>query len=219
MRKSQLFGLLITALLISACGAAVSGTQGTSPAGGPEVLLQDDFSNPGSGWDRRTFDEGLTDYADGGYRIFVNEANYSAWANPNKTSYTDVRVEVDAHKIGGVDDNEIGLVCRHSDPSNFYYATISSDGFYGFWKLVNGELGNAGGTDGLQPSDAIVLGEGNNHLRLDCIGSTLTLYVNGETVASITDSSLANGDVGVYAGTWDTAGTDILFDNFVLYQP
>lgn len=216
MRKGILISAAILAFGISACGALGSGSQVTAQPGG--ILLQDDFSDPGSGWDRTSTDDVLTDYENGEYRILVKVDNHSAWGNPNQTSYADVRVEADAHKVGGVDDNEFGLVCRHADPSNFYYVTISSDGYYGFFKYVNGEL-DIVGEEQLQPSDSIVLGAATNHIRLDCVSSMLALYVNGEFVAEVSDSSHANGDVGLYAGTWDTPGTDILFDNFVVYQP
>lgn len=216
MRRGMFITAAILALEISACGALGGGPQATVQSGG--VLLRDDFSDTGSGWDRFSSDDVLTDYENGQYRILVKVANHSAWANPNQTSYSDVRVEVDAQKAGGVDDNEFGIICRHADPANFYYATISSDGFYGFFRYVGGELEIIG--DGqLQPSDAIAPGTASNHIRLDCIGSTLTLYANGEFVGEASDNSLADGDVGLYAGTWDTPGTDILFDDFVVYQP
>jgi len=58
-----------------------------------------------------------------------------------------------------------------------------------------------------------------NHLRADCIGNTLTLYVNFNEVASVQDSDFATGDVGVLAGAFAEAGVDVLFQNFVVIQP
>ena len=58
-----------------------------------------------------------------------------------------------------------------------------------------------------------------NHLRADCIGDTLTFYVNGFQVAQTQDSSLVSGDVGMLAGTFNTTGVDVVFDNFVTLQP
>jgi hypothetical protein len=181
-------------------------------------LFEDDFSDSGSGWDRSSFDGGLTDYEAGSYRILVTETNYSAWANPSR-NYSDVSVEVDAVKIGGDDDNEFGIICRHANIDNFYVATISSDGFYGFLKRTDGDSLGLVNMENMLPSEAINLGDASNHIRLDCVGSTLTLYVNGEFVGETVDTSISAGDVGLYAGTFSVPGTDIFFDNFVVREP
>jgi hypothetical protein len=224
MKTRSLALLVLLAFAVSACGGALAPASTQAPANtpapvGPAVILQDDFSNSGSGWDQVNETQGSTDYQDGGYRIFVNEVNYSVWANPNQGAYTDVRIEVDAHKIAGVDDNEYGIICRHADPSNYYAGVITSDGYFGFWRRVDGGDLEMVGYENMQTSDAIKLGGETNHIRLDCVGSTLTLYANGELLGQATDTSIASGDVGLYAGTFDTAGTDVLFDNFVVYQP
>ena len=226
MHKMFFVALVLFVILGLACsfsfGGDSNGANGGDTGGGTEsnVLFQDDFSNTGSGWDRSTFDEGSSDYSNGEYRIFVNTTSYSVWANPNQTSYTDTRVEVDATKTGGPDDNEFGIICRHSDPSNYYAAVISSDGFFGFWKRVAGADLELVGMTEFGQSAAINQGSASNHLRLDCVGSTLTLYANGTLLGSVTDTVHSSGDVGLYAGTFEeVAGTEILFDNFVVYQP
>ncbi|NWF64846.1 MAG: hypothetical protein HXY38_11125, partial [Chloroflexi bacterium] len=58
-----------------------------------------------------------------------------------------------------------------------------------------------------------------NHLRADCAGNLLTFYINGFQVAQAQDATLTSGDVGVLAGTFESPGADILFDNFVALQP
>jgi hypothetical protein len=68
-------------------------------------------------------------------------------------------------------------------------------------------------------SDSINQGGTSNHIRLDCVGDSLTLFVNGDKVNEVTDSGLTSGDVGLIAGTFDTPGTDILFDNYVVRNP
>lgn len=182
-----------------------------------EVLFADDFSDPNSGWDRVKAEEGVTDYANGRYRILVNQAQHDYWANPGR-SFGDVRVEVDATKAGGPDDNDFGLICRYQDTDSFYAFLISSDGYVGIMKVSQGSSEMLG-TDGLQQTDAIRQGGTTNHIRGDCVGSTLTLYVNGKQVHSAEDSAFSSGDVGLLAGTYDVSGTDIHFDNFFVYKP
>ncbi len=182
-----------------------------------KVLFSDEFSDPESGWNRIATSQGETDYADGVYRIFVNEPDLDIWSMPGRV-FRDVRVEVDALKVGGERDNRFGLICRAIRLDSFYTFIISSDGYYGIGK-IRGQEYNLIGMGALQPSDAILKGSALNRLRADCIGDTLTFYVNGHKLIQVNDSEFASGDVGLIAGTYITPGTDIRFDHFVVYQP
>lgn len=215
------FILAIAALMISsiACQAFVqSGDQAESPSSDlGQVLFQDDFSNSNSGWDRVNLEEGVTDYANGVYRMSVTDVDTDVWANPG-LSFTDVHIEVDATKVSGDDNNDFGVICRYMDTENFYFLIISSDGYYGIGKVIDGEQ-ELIGSKSMPPSDEINQGNADNHLRADCVGSTLSLYVNGEHLVSYEDPDLASGDVGLIAGTFDVPGTEIHFDNFMVLEP
>ena len=205
-------------VLATALTLGCSLTSGAASSGGDtSILFQDDFSDTGSGWDSTTTDSALTDYASGAYRIWVNDTNSDYWANPG-LSFTDVRIEVEATKVGGPDDNDLGVICRYQDTENFYFALVSSDGFAGIGKTKAGQQTLLTG-DNLSPTDAINKGNSKNTIRLDCLGSSLSLLVNGTQVITATDSDFAKGDVGLMAGTYDTPGTDIQFDNFVVRTP
>lgn len=209
----------VLALLFLAALSLACSLGGGAPAADaePGVLFRDDFSRTSSGWDRQTTSEGLTDYADGVYRIYVNDTNVDYWANPGK-SFTDVSVEVEATKAGGPDDNDLGVICRYVDVDNFYFGLISSDGYAVIGKLKDGEQTGIS-SDGMEPAEGIKQGAATNVVRMDCVGEALTLFVNGTRIASVTDSDFAKGDVGLMAGTYDQTGTDIHFDNFVVRQP
>lgn len=213
MKSIRPFTIIILIALVSqACSLT-----NRQPAPG-DVLFSDDFSNTKKKWDRISEGSRTTDYLNDAYQIIVNEASTDAWANPGSESYTDVRIEVDATKNGGPDDNDFGVICRYTDVDKFYYAVISSDGYYGIMKMsLNG--GNPIGSDSLLESDQITMGTGTNHIRFDCIGSQLSLYVNDKLIAQQTDADYVEGNVGLIAGTFDTPGTDILFDNFYVYKP
>ena len=211
LRRPYWMVLLILAAI--ACRAALPG--GDNEPG--RILFKDDFSDPSSGWNRVTAANGETDYADGAYRIFVNEPDMDIWAKPG-LDFTDVRVEVDALKVGGDRNNRFGIICRVTEPNTFYTFIISSDGYYGIGK-IKGQVYQLIGMDALQPTDVILKGSALNHIRADCVGDRLTLYVNGHKLAEVQDNEFTSGDVGLIAGTYDTSGTDIRFDNFVVYQP
>jgi hypothetical protein len=211
------FALFLVPLLVLTLACSALGGPEISAPGDPSVLFSDDFSDPDSGWDRVQADEGVTDYDNGQYRIFVDQSQHDYWANPG-LSFTDVQVEADATKIGGPDDNDFGLVCRYQDTENFYAFLISSDGYYSIMKYSGGSSETLG-ADAMLSTDAVIQGDSTNHLRADCIGDSLTLYANGERLHAVTDSAFSSGDVGLIAGTFDEPGADIAFDDFVVLQP
>lgn len=218
MKKTYL--LVIFALLISvpacsfASGQPNGGQAATEPAG--KVLFQDDFSDETSGWPSVRTDEGITDYENGVYRIYVNIANQDYFGRPEISFQRDIRVEVDATKVAGSDDNDLGILCRYQDSKNFYQFLISSDGYVGIVKVVNGSMQSLG-AETLVENSAVNMGNAQNHIRADCIGDTLTLYVNTQQVSTVQDTSfMGSGEVGVFAGTYDTPGTDVYFDNFIV---
>ncbi len=209
MRKLTL-ALLLCACLFPAC-------QPLTPAPQPgATLFFDDFSNPLSGWGRFTSAEGTMDYDGGGYRFLVNGLQTNFWSTPGKP-FGDVRLEVDVAKVGGPDENRIGLLCRFVE-NNYYFFLLSSDGYYAIGKFADGNVIQLGQSE-MQYSDSIHKGLAVNHLRADCIGHTLTFYVNGQPVAQAQDADLAQGEVGLLAGTFSQPGVDVIFDNFAVIQP
>jgi hypothetical protein len=182
-----------------------------------QVLLADDFSNSSSGWLENSGKEGVTTFYEGQYRITVNSANFDLWSNPGK-SFNDTKVEVDTVRQAGPEGNRFGLQCRYNDPDNYYFAVISSDGYYGIGKVVKGEQTFIP-KNGMQVTDKIYAGSAVNHIRFDCVGTRLSLYVNDDFVDAVDDSDLSAGDVGLIAGTFEEKGTQILFDNLIVFQP
>jgi hypothetical protein len=219
-RKSVLVVSLALVLIftLTACSLSQFLPTGKTDTVAPDsnVLFQDDFSKTSSGWDKWSGDGGSTDYVDGTYQIMVNDTQYDLWANPGE-NFTDVSVEVDAVMIGGPEDNDFGILCRYVDVDNYYFGIISSDGYYAIGTLLDGTQSIFG--ENMQPSDAIKTGTESNRIRFDCVGSTLKLYVNGMLLQEESESTLTSGDVGLMAGTFDTAGTQVSFDNFVVTKP
>jgi hypothetical protein len=220
MKKSRSL-LVLTALLVPlllACSlSSLSRLFGEYPQNPGDLLFQDGFSDPSSGWDRVQGPEGMTDYQDGRYRIVVNAANADYWANPG-LYFRDVVVDVDAGKSGGPDDNDFGILCRYQDTENFYFLIISSDGYYGIGIVEDGEQRL------LEPpqmyhSNSILPGEAVNHLQATCQGSRLALYVNGDFIAEADDATFSNGDIGLIVGSFDLPGVDIWFDNLMVRNP
>lgn len=181
-----------------------------------KIIFQDDFSDPASGWNRAITPSGMSDYADGAYRIIVGEAFSDIWSTP-ELDLSDASIQVDAIKVGGERNNRFGIICR-ANGDQFYTFVISSDGYYGIG-MIKGMEHTLIGMDAMQPSEAINQGSALNRLRADCNGETLSLYINDQLVEQVNDSDLTSGNVGLIAGTYETPGTDILFSNFIVREP
>jgi len=214
--------VLLTLLIVLSLACSTTTTTATPappqdqgvPSG--SVLFQDDFAQPVSGWDRFTTAEGTMDYDAGGYRLLVNSLETNFWSTPHK-NFADVRMEVDSGKLGGPDENRIGLICRYSG-SDYYFFMITSDGFYGVGIFTGGKAKLLGQSE-MKTDANIKTGLAVNHIRADCLGDTLSFYINGFPVATAQDATLKSGDVGLLAGTFSQPGVDVVFDNFVVLKP
>jgi hypothetical protein len=184
----------------------------------PTMLFFDDFSDPNSGWPEYSDEQYVDEYLNGAYHMVENEINTTSWAYPDEFSVNDVMVEVDATKNAGPDENDMGLICRYHNGDQFYAGMITSDGYYGITKMTPDSFDVIDG-EYLDYSDLINQGSATNHIQFNCVGDVLTLYVNGYQLDQKIDTEYSFGTVGLIIGTYETPGTDILYDNFTVIQP
>jgi len=215
MKPLHLLPVLLFLLVLSACAPAAA-TATVIPAASPgTVLYQEEFDNNTSGWDRVSNETGIMDYDGGGYRMLIQKPDYNMWSTPEK-SFGDVRVEADVVRLSGPEENRSGLICRYRN-GDFYFFVISNDGYYALGKFIGGQTVLLGQTQ-MQPT-TFINKDAVNHLRADCVGNTLTFYINNNQVASAQDGDFASGDAGLLAGAFSQPGVDVLFDHFVVTQP
>jgi hypothetical protein len=125
---------------------------------------------------------------------------------------------VEAVKIAGPNDNEFGVFCQGED-GHGYYLSVTSDGYAGIFRIDD----EATPLRDWKRSNAIARGASTNHIVGECRGgrdgapAELKLWVNGRGVARGRDESgLAPTYFGVYAGSFEKPGVEVLFDNFAL---
>lgn len=183
----------------------------------------DTFDDPAlCGWAQ--FDSGGASAAieNGVMRIDVSNNGQLAWSNPGR-QFDDVVIEVAAIPVSGPDNNAYGVICRYTDLQNFYVFLVSADGYYAIGKYdsqwaeiqyLTGEAPNY-----YQPSTAIRQGQANNNLLVRCVGNELTLFANGELLASVQDNSHTTGDVGVTGGSFELGTVAVEFDDFRAAAP
>ena len=112
-----------------ACSIGAAGlAQGSAPSTWT-IVYQDDFEDPGSGWDVGETGDFATAYVDGDYEIQVEKAQSIAWSQlPSNPEFRDFSVETDIQVVEGT--GEFGIIFRYVDSDNFYKLAVHTDGRY-----------------------------------------------------------------------------------------
>jgi hypothetical protein len=210
-------GLHRTIILAVLCAGVAGCAQSSAVPEPGSVLFQDDFARRFPGWRPEGTDRYVAGQDEGVFRIRVPEPNAEAWATAG-IAVSDVRIEVDGRKVAGADDNHFGVICRYADARDFVFILISSDGYAGIGMTEAGQTRMLS-SPAMMPAPAIQLGEGSNHLRAECVGDSVELYVNGQHVASATTPGRTQGDIGLIVGANGAGGVEVTFDNFSALQP
>ncbi len=203
-RWIRLVGGLALSLLIFAGCATSSGT------------VVDDFSDPASGWGASSHETYVRGYQQGQYLFQIDVPNWFVWVTGGYR-YKDVAIRVTTRSQQET-DNHFGVLCRYSEGS-FYYFAISSDGYYGIFRRLNGGSLEPLSGQAMLRSPLVRTGNAENQLTAVCRGTTLTLYVNGEQVARVEDDALTQGDIGMATGTLTEGGTIVWFDDLEAREP
>jgi len=158
---------------------------------------------------------------EGGNLTFRIEDNYLyTYLIYTKQSYDNVRVEVSAANRGK-NNNNVSLICRYSK-DGWYEFNIASNGLFNI--LAYDAAGivhkgyNALYTSG---SNAIKMGKETNIYAIVCSDKNLTLYINGEESASITEGKYGfnNGNVGISISSFNVYPIIVDVDYFDIQQP
>jgi hypothetical protein len=172
-----------------------------TPTPTPTVLFSDDFSNPSSGWFTYSDIEGSAFYQGGWLHVRDNAFGVFSEASHAGQYFTDFVLEVETKLIDGTDDNWHIVRCRLDQWGNGYFLDISADGYYEIQKQVKGK----GVT---------------NLIHIECIGSTLSLSVNGHLLSEVTDYTFTGGDIALGANSCvGSQFTEVAFDNIVVTSP
>ena len=178
-------------------------------------LPSDDFSSSSSGWGTGTDAQSSVEYANGGLHIVVYQPFFVAWSPLSLDSYENIHLEVSVNNNSTDEKALFGFVCDEQGTTNsFYYVGVSPDGYYAFIKSAV-----AKDDEYLKEGTSSVISgtPGSMRLGLDCGNGSLTLYVNGQQIDSVSDSTYTSGVLGLFAATQDQeSGADVTFDDFVV---
>jgi 3-keto-disaccharide hydrolase len=185
------------------------------------IVYEDDFSNP----KKSGLEDNLkaTDYArgfdpSGAYRLTLLRNDDTHWVLFPAQSYGNFTLELDMRDQSATTAGDMaqGVVVRARDDTHFYavlvdprkgeYTVRKLDGQNKWSDLITWQAAS------IIKQKAVV-----NHLRVDALGDKFTIYLNGETLGSFSDTSYAKGGFGLIAANVDASKPDSHFDNLRIY--
>ncbi|MCX7754077.1 MAG: hypothetical protein N2117_02370 [Anaerolineales bacterium] len=218
MKPSPVTLLAILALAAATLACGLPSIPGLPGADGS--LLKDDFEGFSKNWGTGTDTDGAVEYENGGLRFQVFRTGYFIWSSPNQEEYSNIRIEVTAKNQSSDSLAAFGILCHQGTTltEDMYYFAISPNGDYAIAKAVTGQEDlfltnqNEWASSSLIPKNA-----DSYRIAAECGTGTLTLFVNGQKIDSVQDSTYTSGTVGLFA--WNDEkerGTDVTFDDFVI---
>jgi hypothetical protein len=178
-----------------------------------KVALFNTLTSSTSTWDSGT----ICQFGSSGYMVSIQQAHTLQYCLNNSGQFGEIAYQVTLTVQQG---DCGGLVFRYVDTKDFYFMDVCQDGSYDI-----GDYGN--GTENLrynstQPSSAIIQGTGKqNVIAITVQGNTVNVYINGQSVDSITSQALTAspfnmGQVGLLA---DDLGnpTAVSFTNAIVW--
>jgi hypothetical protein len=185
----------------------------------PNVLYQDDFTNPATGWTEDQFDNYFVGYHEPEYyHIEISSPNYKApiIVEPEKRVFDDGTIELDVFtnsaKTAPEGDFRYGLVFRRSGDQ--YYAFTISQRTKKWYFLKSSPTGLEVLKEGTEGSIRDL--DVDDVIRVDAQGSDFFFHINDHFIDGVTDSAYASGEVGFYVESFDSPNTHIHFDKLTI---
>ncbi len=239
-----LVALLITAVVVS---RLVAGWHYVLPAEPGAVLYAATFDDLIGDWEQYEGRLSAEILPEGVLRLDVGNVSSGPFSVARQY-FGDFDARVEARAVSGPVNNGYGMIFRlqnhdNSSPSDdsYYLFLVSSDGYYQVRRVLGDEQKEL---STWIPSPVVNQGIGvANTLRVVAQGDQFAFYVNGQQMPlcipddpegrstfvtsctggtmqpSLTDSSLAYGQIGLVATTLDEPDVVVEFDNLVVYGP
>lgn len=229
MKRKTKISLAIAGLTLAAlaCQAIASGgdnggevdPDAPTSTPSPKIILSDDFSS--EKWGTGTDEDSSVEYANGALQMIIFRPNLFVWSTPNVEDYQNIHIEVTVINNNTDSTTAFGLICNQQEvQDNFYYFGITPAGEYAIAKASEGQkdvyLTNE---DAWGVSELIAQEAASYRVGADCGNGTLTLYVDGQQIASASDSSYISGNVALFTFSGEEAPTtNVSFDDFLIME-
>lgn len=189
-----------------------------APSSG-DVILEDDFSSPR--WGVSTDTDSSVEYDNGTLRMIVYTKNWFVWSTPDDRDYENVHMEVDVINNDTDPTTAFGIMCnQQAVDDSFYYFAITPAGQYAIAEasLAANDIFLTN-DDQWEYSDFIGENADSYRIGADCGNGQLTLYVNGQQIASVSDDTYTSGGVALFVWSGEeVSSADVSFDNFLMTE-
>jgi hypothetical protein len=216
-KTAIIMAIAVLALAALACNAITGG--GATPTASATVILSDDFST--IRWGTGTDTDSSIEYANNALQMIVYTKNYFVWSTPDAENYQNVHLEATVINNSTDSTTAFGVICnKQGSTSNFHYLVMTPAGEYAIARAAEGQsdvfLTN---NDQWGTSDQIATNAASYRVGADCGNGTLTLYVDGQQIASVTDPTYTSGGVALMVWSGEEAtNTNVSFDDFLMTQ-
>jgi hypothetical protein len=214
MNKKKLAGIIVGGIIVIIVVIILIHFEPWEPTSS-EVLFSDDFSNEAGLWVTPPHEQWF--YEDGWLHLISYNSTASSIGMRAHPHFTDFILEVETKLVGGTDQNWHMVLCRWQDKDNYYDFGITADGYYGTLNWVDGNQ-----TTIVPPTHSSYINQGVgavNLIHIECIGSNLSLSVNGHLLVSVMDTTFTGGDIALATYTRADIFTEVAFDNIVVRAP
>ncbi len=181
------------------------------------ALLKDDFSSKNWGILNETDD--VVKYDGQALRMKIFKKNWFVWSTPNSKTYKNVHTEITVTNNDGESTTAFGIMCDQQETaSDYYYLAVTPGGEYVI-ALAAGDKADVFLTNNNKwgSSDLIKHNASSYRVGADCNNGTLTLYVDGQRIDSVSDNTYGNGSIGVFAWSGENvSNADVSFDDFII---
>ena len=189
------------------------------PVANSGALFEDDFSGGRTQWGTGTDADSSVEYLDETLNFQILTENYYVRTTANDKDYENVHMEVTVINNNTNSNTAFGLICyQQFIDDSYYYFAITPAGEYGIAKAALAQpdvfLTN---NDEWGDSDLIAKDAASYRVGADCGNGKLTLYVDGQEIVSVDDSTYTTGGFGLFASSAvDAASVNVSFDDFVM---
>jgi hypothetical protein len=132
-------------------------------------------------------------------------------------TYTNAGIAVDAYLAGDTAGRFVGVACRSSSAGDYLLVVDPAQGRFALFRRDNES--RVALVD-WQQSAPVKRNNAVNRLELNCVGDTITAFVNGVQVATKQDSTYKSGAFWIGAGSFTESPNTVegRFDNLVVTQ-
>jgi serine/threonine protein kinase len=182
-----------------------------------EILLEDNFSGD-SNWGTLTDTKSSVEYQNDTLHMRVFQENFVIWSTPNDDNYGNVHLEVTVTNNDDAPNTAFGFICAQQQKEwSFYYLAATAGGQYAIIRATDGEADVFLTGDGNWTYSDLIASKDSYRVGADCGSGRLTLYVDGQQIASVTDTTYGTGRVGLFTWSGDKASSaDVTFDDFLI---